>query len=76
MRAPATTMTLLTEFGTKKGDRIGDHKINALPPVRADKLCTLIKGRSCLAVTRWRVVRPPSASISSTGTPPTILGAV
>jgi hypothetical protein len=27
-------MTLLTEFGTKKGDRIGDHKINAVPPCR------------------------------------------
>ena len=25
------TMTLLTEFGTKKGDRIGDHKIKQRP---------------------------------------------
>jgi hypothetical protein len=32
------TMTLLTEFGTKKGDWIGDHEIKAVPLVGADKL--------------------------------------
>jgi hypothetical protein len=54
-----TTMTLLTEFGTKKGIRIGDHKIEAVTLVRNDKFHTLIclaeRGRK-VAGTLWRVV--------------------
>jgi hypothetical protein len=58
------TMALLTDFVTKKGDRIGDRKIKAITPVSADKLYALIadgrprQGEKLVMLCRrvWRVV--------------------
>src|SRR5215468_7918080 len=36
------TMLLVTDMITKKGDRIGDHKVKAITPVSADKIYELV----------------------------------